>query len=132
MRAVGSPNRAFATVLACRTHSVALAVFPRAAYGHVGQRPQSSKCPCPAVSASRPKPAQRFLVAYIGTMETIRITTDTTRHAGCGGLLGMSEEAPLYIVEHEGLETRLPGVEMVCLTCGNRIRSQNEVEVGHE
>jgi hypothetical protein len=62
-------------------------------------------------------------------METIRITTDTSRHAGCGGLLGMSEDAPLYIVEHEGLETRLPGVEMVCLTCGGRIRSQEEVEV---
>ena len=62
------------------------------------------------------------------TMETIRITTDTSRHAGCGGLLGMSEEAPIYIVEHEGLETRLPGVEMVCLTCGERIRSQDEVE----
>ena len=42
-------------------------------------------------------------------METIRITTDTSKHAGCGGLLGMSEDAPLYIVEHEGLETRLPG-----------------------
>jgi hypothetical protein len=62
-------------------------------------------------------------------METIRITTDKSRHAGCGGLLGMSGEAPLYIVEHEGLETRLPGVEMVCLTCGDRIRSQDEVEV---
>ena len=68
----------------------------------------------------------------LGTMETIRITTDTSRHAGCGGLLGMSAEAPLYIVEHEGLETRLPGVEMVCLTCGDRIRSQDEVEVTEE
>jgi hypothetical protein len=27
----------------------------------------------------------------------------------------MSEHAPLYIVEHQGFETRLPGVEMVCL-----------------
>ena len=27
----------------------------------------------------------------------------------------MSEEAPLYIIEHEGLETRLPGIELVCL-----------------
>jgi hypothetical protein len=62
-------------------------------------------------------------------METIRITTDTSRHAGCGGLLAMSDEAPLYIIEHEGLETRLPGIEMVCLACGARIRSQNEVEV---
>jgi hypothetical protein len=41
----------------------------------------------------------------------------------------MSEEAPLYIVEHEGLETRLPGIELVCLTCGGRIRSQQEVEI---
>ena len=63
------------------------------------------------------------------TMETIRITTDTSGHAGCGGLLAMSEEAPLYIVEHEGLETRLPGIELVCLTCGGRIRSQEEVEI---
>lgn len=62
-------------------------------------------------------------------METIRITTDKSRHAGCGGLLGMSEDAPVYLIEHEGLETRLPGVEMVCLTCGGRIRSQDEVEI---
>jgi hypothetical protein len=61
-------------------------------------------------------------------METIRITTDTTRHAGCGGFLAMSEDAPLYIVEHEGLETRLPGVEMICLRCGERIRSQDQIE----
>lgn len=60
-------------------------------------------------------------------METIRITTDESKHAGCGGLLGMSEDAPLYVVEHEGLETRIPGIEMVCLTCGARIRSQKEV-----
>jgi hypothetical protein len=39
----------------------------------------------------------------------------------------MSEDAPLYVVEHEGLETRIPGIEMVCLTCGARIRSQKEV-----
>ena len=58
-----------------------------------------------------------------------RITTDTSKHAGCGGLLGMSEDAPLYIVEHEGLETRIPGVEMVCLDCGERIRSQEQVQV---
>lgn len=62
-------------------------------------------------------------------METIRITTDTSKHAGCGGLLGMSEDAPLFIIEHESLETRLPGVEMICLTCGARIRSQAEVEI---
>jgi hypothetical protein len=62
-------------------------------------------------------------------MKTIRITTDTSKHAGCGGLLGMSDDAPLYIVEHEGLETRLPRIEMVCLSCGQRIRSQDEVEV---
>ena len=62
-------------------------------------------------------------------METIRITTDASKHAGCGGFLGMSEDAPLYVIEHEGLETRLPGVEMVCLTCGARIRSQDEVEL---
>ena len=65
-------------------------------------------------------------------METIRITTDTSTHAGCGGLLAMSEEAPLYILEHEGLETRLPDVEMVCLTCGERIRSQDQVEADTE
>jgi hypothetical protein len=65
-------------------------------------------------------------------METIRITTDTSKHAGCGGLLGMSEDAPVYIIEHEGLETRLPGIEMVCLTCKQRIRSQDEVAVVDE
>ncbi len=41
----------------------------------------------------------------------------------------MSEDAPVYIIEHESLETRLPGVEMKCLTCGARIRSQAEVEI---
>ena len=41
----------------------------------------------------------------------------------------MSENAPVYIIEHEGLETRLPGVEMVCLKCEARIRSQDEVEI---
>jgi hypothetical protein len=60
---------------------------------------------------------------------TIRITTDTSKHAGCGGFLGMSQEAPEYIIEHQGLETRIPGVEMVCLRCGERIRSQDQVEV---
>ena len=62
-------------------------------------------------------------------METIRITTDTTKHAGCGGILAMSQEAPQYIIEHEGLETIIPGIEMVCLRCGERIRSQAQVEV---
>ncbi len=62
-------------------------------------------------------------------METIRITTDASRHTECGGLLAMSEEAPLYIVEHEGLETRIPGVEMICVRSGERIRSQNQIEV---
>jgi len=62
-------------------------------------------------------------------METIRITTDTSKHAGCGGLLAMSEDAPLYILEHEGLETSLPGVEMICMNCGERIRSQGQVEI---
>jgi hypothetical protein len=61
-------------------------------------------------------------------METIRITTDATKHKGCGGFLGMSEDAPLYIIEHGGLETRLTGIEMICLTCGERIRSQDQVE----
>ena len=70
----------------------------------------------------------RTKIYTIFEMETIRITTDTSKHAGCGGLLGMSEDAPLYIVEHEGLETRLPGVEMVCLSCGERIRSQDQVQ----
>jgi len=41
----------------------------------------------------------------------------------------MSEDAPVYIIEHEGLETALSGVEMVCLRCGERIRSQDHVEV---
>jgi hypothetical protein len=61
-------------------------------------------------------------------METIRITTDRSKHAGCGGLLAMSEEAPVYIIEHEGLETELSGVEMICLRCRERIRSQEQVE----
>jgi hypothetical protein len=62
------------------------------------------------------------------TMETIRIVTDISKHAGCGGFMGMSQEAPQYIVEHEGLETRIAGAEMVCLRCGERIRSQDQVE----
>ena len=61
-------------------------------------------------------------------METIRIVTDISRHVGCGGLMAMSQEAPQYILEHEGLETQIAGAEMVCLRCGERIRSQNQVE----
>ena len=61
-------------------------------------------------------------------MEIIRIITDTSKHAGCGGFLAMSQEAPDYIIEHNGLETRIAGVEMICLRCGERIRSQNQVE----
>jgi hypothetical protein len=65
-------------------------------------------------------------------METIRITTDSSKHARCGGFLAMSEDAPLYIVEHEGFEARLPGVEMICLRCGERIRSQDQIETEHK
>jgi len=61
-------------------------------------------------------------------MQTIRIITDVSTHAGCGGFMGMSQEAPQYIVEHEGLETRIGGAEMVCLRCGEIIRSQDQVE----
>ena len=62
-------------------------------------------------------------------METFRITTDISKHAGCGGFSGMSRDAPVYIIEHEGLETSVPRVEMICLKCGARVRSQDEVEV---
>ena len=41
-------------------------------------------------------------------METIRIVTDASKHRGCGGLMAMSQEAPEYILEHEGLETTIP------------------------
>ena len=61
-------------------------------------------------------------------MDTIRIITDVSTHVGCGGFMGMSQEAPQYVVEHEGLETRIAGAEMVCLRCGERIRSQDQVE----
>ena len=44
----------------------------------------------------------------------------------------MSQDAPVYVIEHEGFETRLPGVEMICLICGERIRSQDEVEGSNE
>jgi hypothetical protein len=65
-------------------------------------------------------------------MERIRIVTDSSKHVGCGGLMAMSQDAPEYIVEHEGLETRIPGVEMVCVRCGERIRSQDQVETPDE
>lgn len=42
--------------------------------------------------------------------------------------MAMSQNAPEYILEHEGLETAIPGVEMICLRCGERIRSQDQVE----
>jgi len=63
-------------------------------------------------------------------METIRIVTDSSKHAGCGGFLAMSEDAPVYVVEYQGLEASIPGVEMVCLRCGEKIRSQEQVETG--
>jgi hypothetical protein len=69
------------------------------------------------------------LRATIANMETIHILTDKSKHAQCGGLLSMAHEAPLYVIEHEGLETRIPGVEMVCSKCGELIRSQAQVEV---
>ena len=65
-------------------------------------------------------------------MEIIRIVTDLSKHVGCGGLMAMSQDAPEYIVEHEGLEAKMPGVEMVCLRCGERIRSQDQVETPGE
>jgi hypothetical protein len=65
-------------------------------------------------------------------METIRIVTDVSKHVGCGGLMAMSQESPEYILEHEGLETVIPGAEMVCLRCGERIRSQDQIETSGE
>lgn len=65
-------------------------------------------------------------------METIRIVTDISKHVSCGGLMAMSQEAPEYILEHEGLETVIPGAEMVCLRCGERIRSQDQIETSGE
>ena len=41
----------------------------------------------------------------------------------------MSQDAPSYVITHEGLETLIPGAEMVCLQCGGMIRSQEEVEI---
>jgi hypothetical protein len=46
--------------------------------------------------------------------------------------MAMSQEAPEYIVEHEGLETTVAGAEMVCLRCGETIRSQDQVETASE
>jgi hypothetical protein len=86
----------------------------------------------PPIQTTIPSDFDNFNIYVILTllpMETISIITDASKHAGCGGLLGMSSEAPLYIIEHEGLETRIPGIEMVCLKCGERIRSQAQVEV---
>ncbi len=65
-------------------------------------------------------------------METIRIVTETSTHVGCGGLMAMSQDAPQYILEHEGLQTTISGAEMVCLRCGERIRSQDQVETPGE
>jgi hypothetical protein len=61
--------------------------------------------------------------------ETIRIDSQASKHAGCGGILAMSQDAPSYIITHEGLETLIPGAEMVCLECGAMIRSQDQVEI---
>lgn len=65
-------------------------------------------------------------------METIRIVTNLSKHVGCGGLMAMSQDAPEYILEHEGLETVIPGAELVCLRCGERIRSPDQVETSGE
>jgi hypothetical protein len=61
-------------------------------------------------------------------MERIGIVTDISKHVGCGGVMAMSQDAPEYILEHEGLETTVAGAEMVCLRCGEKIRSQDQVE----
>jgi hypothetical protein len=61
--------------------------------------------------------------------KTIRIDSQASKHAGCGGILAMSQDAPSYVITHEGLETLIPGAEMVCLQCGAMIRSQEEVEI---
>jgi hypothetical protein len=65
-------------------------------------------------------------------MERIRIASDISKHVGCGGLMAMSQDVPEYILEHEGLETTVAGAEMVCLRCGERIRSQDQVETSIE
>src|SRR5436309_12968769 len=66
------------------------------------------------------------------SMATIRIVTNDSKHVGCGGFMGMWPDAPQYIVEHEGLQASIAGVEMVCLRCGERIRSQEQVETPGE
>jgi hypothetical protein len=40
----------------------------------------------------------------------------------------MSQEAAPCILEHESLETAIPGTEMVFLRCGERIRSQTRLK----
>jgi len=44
----------------------------------------------------------------------------------------MSQDSPEYILEHEGVETTISGAEMVCVRCGERIRSQDQVETPGE
>jgi hypothetical protein len=46
--------------------------------------------------------------------------------------MAMSQDSPQYILEHEGLETTFAGAEMICLRCGERIRSQDQVETTGE
>lgn len=66
----------------------------------------------------------------LATMNTvIRIDAQSSKHAGCGGILIMSEDAPSYSITLGGLETVIPGVEMKCSKCGRGIRAQEEVEV---
>lgn len=59
-------------------------------------------------------------------METIRIVTDISQHVICGGLMAMSQEAPQYILEHEGLETIIAGAEMICLRCGEEFARRSK------
>ena len=65
-------------------------------------------------------------------MEAIRVDTDISQHVDCSGLMAMSQEAPQYILEHEGLETNIAGAERVCLHRGERIRLQAQVETPDE
>src|SRR4051794_28031480 len=53
-------------------------------------------------------------------METSRITRDT-KHAGCGGILVMAEDAPLYIIEHEALETPAARGGIQPILCINKL-----------
>ena len=59
----------------------------------------------------------------------VRIDAQSSKHAGCGGRLVMSEKAPSYAITLEGLETVIPGIEMACSKCGTMIRAQDQVEV---